>query len=80
VLQRNISGGPLIIPSIPATVPPECAVDHDEPLAGFEPLDAPSLSDEGDKSESEEPKAKPPKTKSHARAGSGSDAEEATTK
>jgi hypothetical protein len=79
VLQRNVSGGPLIIPSIPATVAPECEIDHDEPLAGFEPVGGAALSDENTEGESGEPKTKP-KPKSQARAVSGSDAEEATTK
>lgn len=34
--QRNVSGSPLIIPDIPAEVPPGGEIDFPQPLAGFE--------------------------------------------
>lgn len=38
MLQRNVSGGPLILPTLepPAQVFPGETIEHDEPLAGFE--------------------------------------------
>lgn len=80
MLQRNVSGGPLIIPEIPASVPPNGEIDHEEPLAGFEPVDQVDAGDPPDQTGGDDPagpKTKP-KPKSQPRAGSGSDAEEAT--
>lgn len=41
MLQKNISGAPIILPTLdpPVTVPPGETFDYDEPLAGFELVD-----------------------------------------
>lgn len=39
--QRNVSGGPLHIPDIPAYVLPGEDIDWVDALAGFEPVDDP---------------------------------------
>jgi hypothetical protein len=41
VLQRNTSGIAIILPTLdpPVTVLPGEEIDHDEPLAGFQPAD-----------------------------------------
>jgi hypothetical protein len=38
VLQRNVSGGPLVLPTLepPVEVLPGDTIEHEEPLAGFE--------------------------------------------
>lgn len=38
MLQRNVSGGPLVLPTLdpPAHVFPGDTIEYDEPLAGFE--------------------------------------------
>lgn len=43
MLQRNISGGALLLPTLdpPIQVPPGGEIDHPEPLAGFIPVEAP---------------------------------------
>jgi hypothetical protein len=42
VQQRNTSGGDLILPTLtpPVRVPDGAVLEHPEPLAGFEPVDA----------------------------------------
>lgn len=41
MLQENISGYPLLLPTVdpPVTVPHGGRIEHDEPLAGFEPVE-----------------------------------------
>ena len=43
VLQRNISGSPLVLPTLepPVEIPPGGEIDYPQPLAGFEPVQPP---------------------------------------
>ena len=56
--QRNVSGGALDVPAVPATVAPGATIDFDSgdaPLAGFEFVDPP-------KTKAEAASSPPPKT------------------
>lgn len=63
VLQRNVSGSPLVLPTLdpPAHVFPGDTIDHPTLLAGFEVADAPqSTMDSKNKSVAEQPKPAAP--------------------
>lgn len=56
MLQRNISGSPLVLPTLqpPAEVPPGGEIDYPELLPGFTPVETEQVS---------KPEPKAPKTK-----------------
>jgi hypothetical protein len=61
VLQRNISGGTLLLPTLdpPIEVPPGSEIDHDDPLPGFIPVDdAPALAKDAPATDSPAPPGK----------------------
>lgn len=63
VLQRNVSGSPLVLPTLdqPALVLPGDTIDHPDLLAGFEVADTPqSTVDNKSKSVAEQPQPAAP--------------------
>lgn len=62
MLQRNVSGSPLILPTLdqPAHVLPGDTIDHPTLLAGFEVADTPQSTVDKGKSVVEQPKPAAP--------------------